>query len=170
MLATGTVIMALLAVLFFSLAAWKEGGVPYHSLSESARTFATTFPLILCAFLIEGALKTVIPTEWVQKWLAEEGGIRGVALGVIAGALTPGGPYTSFPIALVLVRAGAGLGTVVSYLTAWSLLSFTRYPMEAAFVGPKITVLRFLLTFWVPPFVGLLAHRFIAPFFPLSLR
>ncbi|MCS7224472.1 MAG: permease, partial [Armatimonadetes bacterium] len=121
-----------------------------------------------CAFLIEGALKTLIPAQWVQRWLSQEAGVRGVLLGVLAGALTPGGPYTSFPIALILIKAGAGVGTIVAYLTAWSLLSFTRYPMEIAFVGYRLVVLRFLLTAWVPPVIGLLAHYVATSSAPLS--
>ncbi len=153
-----TALMAFVTVGLFAAAAWKAQGLPIEALRESGRTSLAVFPLVVCAFLCEGLLKFLLPPEWVQKWLAAESGWRGIALGCVAGALTPGGPYTSFPVAMVLLKTGAGIGTVVAYLTAWQLWSFTRYPMEIAFVGINITALRFFVTCFVPPSAGLLAH------------
>ncbi len=151
-------VMLLVTAILFGLTVWKTKGVPTKTLMDSGLTFLTVLPLILCAFLCEGLIKTLVPPEGIQKWLSAGAGWRGIALGCLAGALTPGGPYTSFPIAMVLLRSGAGLGTVVAYMTAWQLWSFTRYPMEIAFVGFKIAALRFVVTCFVPPLAGFLAH------------
>lgn len=154
-----TVLIIIVTVALFITAVWKAHGLPTEALRSSWQTFVMTFPLVVCAFLCEGLIKFLVPPEWIQRWLAEEAGWRGIAIGCLAGALTPGGPYTSFPIAMVLLRAGASAGTVVTYLTAWQLWSFTRYPLEIAFVGAPLTVLRFGVTFFVPPLAGLLAQR-----------
>ena len=151
-------LMIAVTALLFGLAVWKTKGIPVDALKSSGKTLLTVLPLILCAFLCEGLIKTLVPASWIQKWLAAESGWRGIAIGCVAGALTPGGPYTSFPIAMLLLRSGAGLGTVVAYLTAWQLWSLTRYPMEIAFVGLNVTLLRFAVTCFVPPLAGFLAH------------
>jgi len=154
-----TLIVLILTSALFIAAMWKAHGLPLEALRSSWRTFTMAFPLVVCAFLCEGLITFLVPPEWVRKWLAEEAGWRGIALGCAAGALTPGGPYTSFPIAMVLLKAGASVSTVVTYLTAWQLWSFTRYPLEIAFVGAPLTVLRFSVTLFVPPVAGLLAGR-----------
>jgi uncharacterized membrane protein YraQ (UPF0718 family) len=154
-----TMLIVVITAGLFLVAVWKAHGLPMEALRSSWQTFQVTFPLVVCAFLCEGLIKFLIPPEWIQKWLAEEAGWRGILVGCVAGALTPGGPYTSFPIAMVLVKAGASAGTVVTYLTAWQLWSFTRYPMEIAFVGVPLTVLRFGVTVFVPPLAGVLAQR-----------
>jgi len=151
-------IMVAITALLFAFAVWKTKGVPVEALKDSGKTLLTMLPVILCAFMCEGLIKTIVPPSWVQKWLAAESGWRGIAIGCLAGALTPGGPYTSFPIAMLLLRSGAGLGTVIAYMTAWQLWSITRYPMEIAFVGLKVTVLRFAVTCFVPPLAGFIAH------------
>ncbi|MCS7263936.1 MAG: permease [Armatimonadetes bacterium] len=154
---SNAVMIAMTAILF-GLAVWKNKGVPFAALKDSGKTLLMMAPVILCAFMCEGLIKTLVPPSWVQKWLATEAGWRGIVIGCIAGALTPGGPYTSFPIAMLLLRSGAGIGTVVAYMTAWQIWSLTRYPMEIAFVGLNITMLRFIVTFFVPPFAGFLAQ------------
>jgi uncharacterized membrane protein YraQ (UPF0718 family) len=151
-------LMVSVTAALFGLSVWKTKGIPVDALKSSGKTLLTMLPIILCAFMCEGLIKTIVPPSWIQKWLAAESGWRGIAIGCIAGALTPGGPYTSFPIAMLFLRSGAGLGTVVAYLTAWQLWSLTRYPMEIAFVGLNITLLRFAVTCFVPPLAGFLAH------------
>lgn len=154
-----TLLIIALTTALFVAAAWKAHGLPVEALRSSAQTFRMVFPLVLCAFLCEGLIKFLVPAEWVQKWLAGEAGWRGIFVGCVAGALTPGGPYTSFPIAMVLLKAGASAGVIVTYLTAWQLWSLTRYPLEIAFVGAPLTLLRFLVTCFVPPLAGWLAQR-----------
>ena len=72
--------------------------------------------------------------------------------------LTPGGPYVSLPVALGLLRAGAGAGTMVAYLTGWSLWAIARLPMEVGILGWKLTMIRFVSTLIFPPIAGLIAH------------
>ena len=83
-------------------------------------------------------------------------------IGCIAGALTPGGPYVSFPIVASLYKAGAGVGTVVAYVTAWSLWAVGRLPLEISLIGPKFTLIRFLSTLIFPPLAGLIARMFFS--------
>jgi uncharacterized membrane protein YraQ (UPF0718 family) len=154
-----TVVLVAITSVLFIVAVWKAQGLPVEALRNSWKTFTTAFPLIVCAFLCEGLITSLLSPEWIRKWLAEEAGWRSIVVGCIAGALTPGGPYTSFPIAMVLLKAGASVTTVVTYLTAWQLWAFTRYPLEIAFVGAPLTVLRFTTTVFVPPLAGLLAGR-----------
>jgi uncharacterized membrane protein YraQ (UPF0718 family) len=64
----------------------------------------------------------------------------------------------SLPIAAGLVRAGAGMGTIVAFLTGWSLWAVGRLPMEIGILGWRVTVARLACTFVFPPLAGLLAQ------------
>jgi uncharacterized membrane protein YraQ (UPF0718 family) len=70
----------------------------------------------------------------------------------------PGSPYAVFPIVGGLYKAGASLGAVVSFVSAWSLWSVSRLPVEMALVDPKPALVRYAITFVVPPIAGLLAQ------------
>ena len=100
--------------------------------------------------------------ELISKWIGAESGIRGIFIGTAAGALVPGGPYVSLPIAAGLLRCGAGIGTMVAFLAAWSLWSVARLPMEVGILGWKVTLIRVVCTFFFPPIAGLIAHIFFA--------
>jgi len=72
--------------------------------------------------------------------------------------LSPGGSYISFPIALTLLRCGASIGTMVAFVTEWSLLAVSRIPLELGILGWRFTLIRFITTFLFPPVAGLLAQ------------
>jgi uncharacterized membrane protein YraQ (UPF0718 family) len=115
-------------------------------------------PLLFFAFIVAGMVQALIPKEAIARWVGNESGIRGILIGSVAGGLSPGGPYISLPIAAGLMRSGAGVGTMVAYLTGWSLWAVARLPMEVGMLGWKFTLVRFASTVIFPPIAGLMAH------------
>ncbi|QRO02125.1 hypothetical protein JRI60_25490 [Archangium violaceum] len=156
---TALIIMGVLLLGVVGLAAWR-GGWPLVSegLKRGGRESVTLLPLLVVVFVLTGFVQVLLPRELVAHWLSDEAGLRGIAVAWVAGALTPGGGPIGMPLAAALVRSGAGLGVVVTYLTSLSLLSFIRLPMEVAMYGGRLTGLRLLISLLLPPVAGLLAH------------
>jgi uncharacterized membrane protein YraQ (UPF0718 family) len=114
----------------------------------------------LFAFVVAGMVQALVPTEIIARWVGAESGLRGIAIGTVAGGLAPGGPYVSLPIAAALVRSGASTGTMVAFLTAWSLWAVARLPMEVGILGWQLMLARIASTFFFPPIAGLIAQFF----------
>lgn len=129
------------------------------------RLLLKIFPILVLAFGVSGLVQAIVPKESIARWLGKESGWRGIWLGCLAGAVTPGGPYTSFPIVAALHQSGAGLGTLVAYITAWSLWALTRLPIEAALISPKFMIFRMLSNLIFPPLAGAIAHVFLSKYF-----
>lgn len=119
-------------------------------------------PLLVMAFLVAGMVQMLLPRETVSRWIGAESGLRGILLGSAIGSFAPGGPYISMPIAAGMLRAGASIGTMVSFITAWSLLAFTRLPIEFGIMGWKFVLIRLACIFFFPPIAGLLANAFFS--------
>jgi len=152
-----TIIMGLLA-LALVVYGQKQGGVSSRGLSIALRMTMEILPLLLFAFIVAGMIQVLLPKDLVARWVGTESGVRGLLIGTVAGALAPGGPYVSLPIAAGLLKAGAGVGTMVAFLTGWSLWALNRIPMDVGILGWKLTLIRFVCTFFFPPVAGLLAH------------
>lgn len=112
-------------------------------------------PLLLLAFACAGLMTVIIPEETISRWLGRDSGWKGLLVGGIAGALLPGGPFLFFPIAASLLVSGAGLGTVVCFVTAKNLWTLSRLPIEIALLGPKLTFVRYAATAAFPILAGL---------------
>ena len=155
------IIMGVLLLGVVGLAAWK-GGWPlmYEGLKRGGKESVTLLPLLVVVFVLTGFVQVLLPRDMVAQWLSDESGWKGIGVAWVAGALTPGGGPIGLPLAAALVRSGAGLGVVVTYLTSMSMLSFIRLPMEVALYGGRMTGLRLLASLVLPPLAGLLAHAF----------
>ncbi len=160
-----TLIMGLLALVLV-IVGYTVHGAPVcgKGLRSAGIMTVEVLPMLLFAFVVAGMITELLPREQLARWVGEQSGIRGILIGTVAGGLSPGGPYVSLPLAVALLKSGAGVGTMVAYLTGWSLWAIARLPMEVGILGWKITLIRLASTFFFPPLAGLLAqfiaHRF----------
>ena len=157
-----TIVMGLLALILLFIGYSKGQGQHVTGLKLALGTMLQILPLLIFAFIVAGMVQVLLPREWLSQWVGAESGLRGLLIGTIAGGLTPGGPYVSLPIAAGLIRAGAGVGTMVAFLTGWSLWGVVRLPMEVGILGWKFTLIRLGCTFFFPPIAGLLAQAFFS--------
>ncbi len=165
-------IIVVLSAITIGLAAFAhvQGGWALVStgLGNGVATLRHAAPLVILAFAVTGLMHVLIEPETIRKWLGREAGLRGILVGASAGALTPGGPYVYYPIALAIYRAGAGMGTIFSYLSGKAVWDLARLPLELAFFGPKLTAVRWVVTLVVPPVAGYLGGRWFGGYVPSS--
>jgi uncharacterized membrane protein YraQ (UPF0718 family) len=114
--------------------------------------------LLIAAFLTAGLLQSLVKKDFITHWLGREAGIKGILLACLGGGLIPGGPYAYYPIAGALLSSGAGLGVLVAFVSAKNLWSVSRLPYEFAILGGTITLRRYLITFLIPPLLGILVE------------
>jgi uncharacterized membrane protein YraQ (UPF0718 family) len=157
-----TLIMGALALVLLFWGYYKGQGQHITGIKSSMSMTVQILPLLIFAFLVAGMVQALLPRELIAKWVGAESGVKGILIGTVAGALAPGGPYVSLPIAAGLLRSGAGVGTMVAFLTGWSLWAVSRLPMEVGIMGWKFTLIRLASTFFFPPIAGLIAHTLFA--------
>lgn len=151
-------ILFAVAVILLIIAFFQKRDLPLAGLINAGLTLWRNLPILLLSFIIAGMVQVLIPGDLITKWLGAQTGSKGVLIGCVAGGLVPGAPYAVFPIVAALYKAGAGLGAVVSFVSAWSLWSVSRLPVEMALIDPKPALVRYAITFIVPPIAGLLAQ------------
>ena len=157
-----TIVMGVIAIALLFVGYQKGGGEHILGLKSAGILLLQIAPLLIFAFIIAGMVRYVVPTEIISKWIGTESGFRGILIGTGIGALMPGGPYVSMPIAAGFLRAGAGIGTMVALVTAWSLWAVGRLPMEIGIMGWQFTLIRLACTFFFPPIAGLVANLFFS--------
>ena len=157
-----TLVMGVLAIALFAIALQKGDGAHIQGLQVTKDLLIQVIPLLILAFIVAGMVQVLLPHETLAGWVGTESGIRGIMIGTLAGAVTPGGPYVTLPIAAGLWQAGAGIGTMVAFVTSWSLWAVMRLPMEVGIMGWEFTLVRLACTFFFPPISGLLANRFFS--------
>ncbi|MGD8554742.1 MAG: permease [Anaerolineales bacterium] len=153
-----TMILAIVAAILLVVAYFMGRDLPLAGLLAGGRILWQNLPILLLGFAIAGLAQVLIPKELISRWLGAESGYKGVLIGCAVGGLVPGAPYAILPLVGAFYKAGAGLGPVVGFVSAWALWSVSRLPMEMALIDPKAALVRYGITFVVPPIAGLVAN------------
>lgn len=147
------VIVVVLALLAYLIEGWP---MVLSGLRLSGHMLETVWLRLILGLLMAGLVQVVIPAEVIARWMGAGAGVRGVLVGTVAGAITPGGPFVNFPIIAALQHSGAGFGPLAAYLTAWGVIPIHRTLVwELPFLGPKFVFSRLLASLVTPVLVGL---------------
>jgi len=130
------------------------------AVAEEFGFLAVIAPRIAAALLIAGFVQVLVPRDLVARWLGSRAGFKGLVIASVAGALTPGGPMTSFPLLVALFASGAHRGSLIAYITGWSLLGVQRVLVwELPLMGGDFVLIRVLACLPLPILAGWLASR-----------
>ena len=153
-----TVILGVIAVSLLATGYFRGEGQHITGIRSALGMTLEILPLLIFALIIAGMVQVLLSHEVVAKWVGAESGIKGILIGSLAGGLCPGGPFVSLPIAAGLLRSGAGIGTMVAFITGWSIWAVSRLPMEVGILGWKFTLIRLASTALFPPVAGIIAQ------------
>ena len=153
-----TIIMAILAFVLVFAGYLRGRGEEITGIRTALSQMIELLPLLFFSFLVAGLMQTFLTRELMARWIGPESGLRGILIGALAGSLAPGGPYVSMPLAAGFLRTGASIGTMVAFMTGWSLWGVTRMPIEIGIMGWKFVLFRLSSTFFFPPLAGVIAQ------------
>lgn len=136
-------------------------GVFVDGMQRAGRTFAAMMPVLVVAFLLAGLAEALLPAAFVERWLSDAAGPRGYLVAWVAGAITPAGGLIGMPLAAGLLKAGASVGVLVTYLCSMALLPLLRVPMEVGIYGGRLALLRVLGCVLLPPIAGVIASAIV---------
>ncbi len=153
-------VMGGLTLLLVILAYMKGPDLPLRGLQTSWTLLQDVWLPLLLGFLLAGFFDVLVPREFLVKWMGEQSGTKGILIGWLIGLAMPGGPYVVFPIAASLFNQGVGVGPLVTFITAKSLLSPTRlFSWEVPFLGWPFAAARAIPSLLLPPLIGIIGQR-----------
>jgi uncharacterized membrane protein YraQ (UPF0718 family) len=135
-----------------SKALFREGAF------EGSRDFVVLIPRVLVGVVGSGYLAAVMPPELIATWIGPNSGFTGILIGMIAGAVTPGGAVVGFSIGAAALKGGAGTPQVIAYTTAWSLYTIQRLLNWEIYMMPaRVVWLRAAVSIPLPLLAGVTA-------------
>ncbi|HAI21833.1 MAG TPA: hypothetical protein DCM14_08070 [Clostridiales bacterium UBA8153] len=159
-----TIGMLAVIALALSLAArWRNPDLATRGWKTGLHSLRRQLPLLAIAFTLAGYLEAVLPRDFIRSWMGAGAGLSGILLGSVAGGLLPLGPYIVFPMGAALQAGGAGIPTLVAFVTGWMLWGTGKLAFEFATLGPAFTLRRMVVYLVFPPLAGMLAYLITGP-------
>lgn len=139
----------------------KPESVPlaFKEMSSQLLMFGLRLPL---ALLSAAFFSMLIPPDAVAPYIGPESGVPGMFIAMLFGAVIPGGPILTFPLALVVWRTGAGQAQMIALLASWSIFAMHRIiTYELPLLGPRFVALRLASSGLLPILAGVMAMIFL---------
>jgi len=156
-----TLVLAGLAVVLAVLAYVKDPGLPLIGARSGLSFLWFILPRLIPALIVAGMIQVLVPQEVVLRHFGHQAGLRALVIATVAGMLTPGGPMVSVPFMVAASQSGAGLPSLVAYMTSWSLFGLQRIiAWEAPLMGWKFVVTRVVSSIAFPVLAGWLVATF----------
>ena len=156
-----TSLLVAAAVVLAGIAYLKDPGLPLIGARNGLSFLWFILPRLLPALIVVGMVQVLVPQEVVARHFGREAGFRALIVATIAGMVTPGGPMVSVPFMAAAAHSGAGLPSLVAYMTSWSLFGLQRIiAWEAPLLGWKFVFARVAPTLAFPVVAGWLVATF----------
>lgn len=129
------------------------------SLRDDSELVLFLIPKLGAAVLIARFIQVLLPPDFFGRYMGEEQGVKGIAIATAAGAVTPGGPMTSFPLVTMLRDTGTAVGALVAYVTSWTTMGMQRIFMwEVPLMGAEFAAIRLVASMPLPLVAGLISR------------
>lgn len=162
---SGTMILLVLVIMMFGFALLRKPQAIKPAL-KTARKHILVLGLRLPLALLSAAfIAIILPSDLAGPLIGPETGVWGILIATAFGAVVPGGPILTFPLALVIWRSGAGEAQMVAFLASWSIFAVHRIlSYELPLLGARFVVVRLASSWMLPPLAGFIALALIAVF------
>ncbi len=142
-----TIITYILAVVGLAASFAKDRKKTKMAFKKSYKAFVNIFGDLALVLLLVGLLMTYISPDFIGRFIGEESGVWGIGLASIVGSITLIPGFVAFPLAASLLKQGAGLVPIATFVSTLMMVGVVTLPVEIKYFGRKQTFLRNGLSF-----------------------
>ena len=102
----------------------------------------------------------LIPDEIILKYLGDENKFVGIILASFFGSITLMPGFIAFPLCGILLKKGVTYMVLSAFTTTLMMVGILTYPIEKAYFGIRVTIIRNMFSFFIAIVVALMTGIF----------
>ena len=131
-----------------------------RALKIAARQFSRILPAFLSMIVLVSVVLYLVPDELISQYLGSDNKFTGVALASLLGSVTVMPGFIAFPLAGILVQKGVAYMVIAAFTTTLMMVGVLTVPIEKAYFGLKVTIIRNVLSFFIAIAVAIMIGLF----------
>ncbi len=151
--------LALLISLIFSRSKTIRG------LKVAARRFIRILPAFLIMLILISVVLYLVSDELISRYLGSDNKFTAMALASLLGSVTFMPGFITFPLAGILVQKGVAYMVIAAFTTTLMMVGVLTAPIEKAYFGLKVTVIRNVVGFFIALTVAIMIGLFFGEIF-----
>ena len=136
-----------------------------RALKIAARRFLRILPAFLIMLVLISVVLYLLPDELISRYLGSDNKFTAMALASLLGSITIMPGFIAFPLAGILVQKGVTYMVIAAFTTTLMMVGVLTVPIEKAYFGLKVTVIRNVISFFIAIAVAIMIGLFFGEIF-----
>jgi uncharacterized membrane protein YraQ (UPF0718 family) len=113
----------------------------------AAARFLSILPAFLVMLILVSVVLILFPDEVIVAYLGIDNRFAGAFLASLFGSITLMPGFIAFPLCGILLEKGVSYMVLSAFSTTLMMVGVLTYPVEKAYFGARVTIVRNLLSF-----------------------
>lgn len=137
-----TLIFYSIAVLLFGISLLKDRAKTRQAVMKGLKALEGIMPQFITVLILIACLLAVFSADTISRFLGEGTGAFGVVVAAVLGSITLIPGFVAFPLAGELLRSGAGVLQIATFVSSLMMVGLITLPMEISYFGKRAAILR----------------------------
>jgi len=136
------IIMYVAAILLLFVSYKKDSRKTVLALKKAGNIFINLLPQFLAILLLIGMVLAFLNPKTIEAVIGSRSGFGGMILSALTCSFTIIPVLIAFPIAVELLKNGAGLMQIAVFISTLTTVGLVTIPLEAKYLGIKVSLFR----------------------------
>lgn len=150
----------ILTILALLISIFKSVEKTVKAAKTSLKKFVKILPAFLSMLILISIILYLIPDNVILKYLGNRNKFIGIMLGSFFGSITLMPGFIAYPLCGILLKKGVTYMVLSAFSTTLMMVGILTYPVEKAYFGTKITIIRNVISFIIAITVALMTGIF----------
>ena len=137
-----TLIFYVAVVVLFGFSLAKDREKTKKALLKGLKAFENIMPQFITVLILIAIMLTALDAKTISRFIGAGTGWVGVAIAAALGAITLIPGFVAFPLAGELLKNGAGVMQIATFVSSLMMVGIVTLPMEITCFGKRTAVLR----------------------------
>ena len=149
----------------FVISFMANRGKTLNAIKDATRRFVSILPAFGIMLVLVSIVLFLLPDQVILTYLGHNNKVTGVLLASLLGSITIMPGFIAFPLCGVLLQKGVPYMVLSAFSMTLMMVGVVTYPVEKAYLGGKVTILRNLLSFGIALVVAIITGIFFGEVF-----
>jgi len=136
-----------------------------RALEIAVKRFAGILPHFLIMLILVSITLFLLPDVFITRYLASDNKFIAVLFASLLGSITLMPGFIAFPLAGILLTKGVPYMVLSAFTTTLMMVGVLTYPIERAYLGAKLTIIRNTISFFIALIVAVMTGIFFSEIF-----
>jgi len=129
------------------------------------KRFLAILPAFLTMLILVSVVLLLVPDNLISQYLGSDNILTGVLCGSLFGSITLMPGFIAFPLCGILLKKGVLYMVLSAFTTTLMMVGVLSFPIEKAYFGTRVTILRNSLSFLIALVVAVMTGVFFGEIF-----